>query len=93
MAVRHPDSVEKIIFTYFAAITKVPFDAEGTIVTPRPLKVSPTLARKHVCAEGCGGCCLKLSLDYIKEEQKPPGVRWRTVEFNRRRAQLKVGGA
>ncbi len=87
MPPRYEDSVNKIIFTYFAAISKVPFDVSGTIITPKPLKVSPTLARKHVCGTGCGGCCLKLSLDYIKEEKErlgPPGVKWRTVEFNKK---------
>jgi len=84
MAVRYPDSVEKIIFTYFAAITKVPFDVEGTVVLPKPLKVSPTLARKHSCPAGCGACCLKLSLDYIKVETERPEVKWRTVELNKK---------
>jgi len=88
MSVAHPNSVEKIIFKYFAAITKVPFTSNGVTVNPKPLIVSSTLARGYTCPPDCGACCPKFTLDYIEGEPTPEGVQERFFEFNGNRIKV-----
>jgi Fe-S-cluster containining protein len=88
MSVAHPDSVEKVILKYFASITKVSFTVGNTVVTPRPLIVSWTLARGYECPQDCGACCPKFTLDYIPEENKPDSAKERLVEFNGKQIQV-----
>lgn len=82
MSVANPDSVEKVVTRYFAAITKVPFTYGKIEITPKPLVVSSTLARGYTCPPDCGACCPKFTLDYIDNEEKPDGVEERSVTFN-----------
>ncbi len=88
MSVTHPDSLGKIVQKYFAVITKVPFDFNGTTVKPRPLLISTGLARGYTCPPNCGACCPKFSLDYLPDEAHPPGVTERLIEFNDRKVKV-----
>lgn len=82
----HGDSVDKIITRYFATLTMESFTYGGKTYHPRPLRVSPDLLRGHTCPPGCGGCChIQFSLDYLPNENLPPGVQNREVEFNGRK--------
>lgn len=84
MSVSHLDSVDKIVFKYFASIARVPFTFNGVTVTPQPLQVSAGLARGYDCPPMCGACCEKFSLDYLPVEAHPSGLQERTVQFNGR---------
>jgi len=63
------ESIVKIVTQYFAPMTKVPFEFRGKIYEPKTLRVSPMIfTRKMGCPPGCGGCCAKLSVEYIAPE-------------------------
>lgn len=76
------DSIQKVIGTYFAAVTKEEFIYNGITYQPRHLSVSPLLLRGYTCPEGCGGCCPRFSLDYLPQEPHPNAARERLVRFN-----------
>lgn len=78
------DSVEKIIDTYFACVTKQPFTFNKKTYTPKPLKISPFLFRGFTCPQGCGACCSRLTLDYLPTELiiPPSEVKNRVIFFN-----------
>lgn len=79
------DSMDKIIGTYFAAITTQPFSYKGKDYTPKILHLSPQLFRYYTCPPACGGCCSAFSLDYIRPDEKlPMGVLFRIVNFDGR---------
>ncbi len=82
MSVAYTNSVEKIIDTYFAAVTKTEFVWNGTRFTPRPLKLFPSLANEHVCPENCGACCGQFTLDYINGERDSTGLQERIIQLN-----------
>ena len=66
------DSLKKIIPTYFAAFNYQQFSFAGKLYLPRPLRVSPHLARGLGCPAMCGGCCASVFfLDYIPAEGRP----------------------
>ncbi len=63
------DSVTKIVTQYFAAVTKESFTYRGRTYEPKPLRVSPGIfTRTMTCHPNCGGCCKKLTVDYILGE-------------------------
>lgn len=76
------DSVDKIVTSYFAAITKTPFTYKNTVYEPKRLYLSPLIYRGFTCPAQCGGCCMKFSLDYLPEEPKPDHTSMREVKFN-----------
>jgi hypothetical protein len=80
----HTDSIDKIVTSYFAPLTKVPFTYKGKLYEPKALKVSPLLLRGYTCPEGCGGCCPRFSLDYLPDEPHPEGVNPRVIPFDDR---------
>lgn len=86
--VSHTNSLDKIVFTYFAGITRVPFTFEGKVVAPRPLEVSAKLARGYSCPPNCGACCPVFSLDYLPHEDKPEGLTERYVDFEGRQIRI-----
>ena len=68
------DSLDKIIGTYFACVTIMPFTYKDKVYKPRTLRVSPHIFRGFTCPAGCGGCCPRFSLDYLPEELKPDSL-------------------
>lgn len=82
------DSIDKIVTRYFAAVTRIPFTYNGVRYEPKTLRVSPLLLRDYTCPPGCGGCCFKFTLDYLPFEDKPEGVKRRTIDFNGRQIEI-----
>ena len=78
------DSVDKVVFSYFAAVTSQPFTYKGKKIEPKRLRVSEGIFRDYICRENCGGCCVRFSLDYLPTEKKPLGVNPRVVIFDGR---------
>lgn len=78
----HTDSIDKIVSSYFAAITRKSFCYKGKNYEPKDLIVSPLLFRGFTCPENCGGCCPRFSLDYLPDETQPYGLEERIVEFD-----------
>jgi hypothetical protein len=77
------DSLDKIIMTYFASLTKEEFEYRGIIFAPKNLTVSPLILRGYTCPERCGGCCPRFSLDYLPSEKRPPYINaTRMIPFN-----------
>lgn len=80
------DSLDKIVSSYFATVTREPFDYRGRHFEPKTLRVSPGIFRGYTCPSGCGGCCMRFSLVYLPSETRPesPFIKPREVEFNAR---------
>lgn len=78
----HRDSVDKIVTTYFAAVTKQPFVYKGATYSPKPIRVSPLIFRDYTCPEKCGGCCPRFTLDYLPNESAPYRLTERLIELN-----------
>ncbi len=78
------DTLDKVIGVYMACVCAQPFEYNGCIYEPKPLQVSPLIFRGYTCPAGCGGCCLRFSLDYLPFEELPEGVDLtpRTVVVN-----------
>lgn len=79
------DSIDKIVGTYFAAVTRTPFEYKNKAYFPHNLRVSPGIFRGYTCPANCGACCHRFSLDYLPSEPRPSGVERfteRTVQFN-----------
>ena len=76
------DTAALIIRNYFSHITTRAYEFEGVRYPVRPLTVSPLVLRGFTCPPVCGACCLKVTLDYLPHEQRPPGTERRTVYFN-----------
>lgn len=82
------DTVDKVVRSYFACVTREPFEYKGVKYAPKPLRVSPLLLRGYTCPPGCGGCCLKFTLDYLPKEKRPPGCVERLVWFDGKAVKL-----
>lgn len=80
------DSTDKIVSSYFAAVTKVPFTFRGKSYEVEPLRVSPLLFRGFTCPPNCGGCCPTFTLDYLPEplEDHPYPLTRRDLDFDGR---------
>jgi hypothetical protein len=76
------DSLDKIITTYFATVTEVPFTYKGKTYEPKLVSISPMIYRDFICHFKCGACCSRFSLDYLPSEKKPYDLKKRKVEFN-----------
>jgi len=60
------ESIVKIVTQYFAPMTREPFEFRGKIYEPKQLRVSPMIfTRVMDCPPMCGGCCAKLSVEYL----------------------------
>lgn len=83
----YSDSLDKIIQTYFVAMTTREFIYKENLYKPKPLKISPLLCRGFVCPPHCAGCCPTFSLDYLPEEllESSPllSLDERKIKFNR----------
>lgn len=82
------DSIEKIVTTYFSAITRKPFTYKGQVYNPKLLVASPLLFRGYTCPPDCGGCCPRFSLDYLPTENSPF-----TLKVHRREIELQINGS
>jgi len=82
------DSLDKIVGSYFAAVTAESFVYGGVEYEPRPLLVSPLILRGFTCPSGCGGCCSRFSLDYLPTEKQPAGLSKRWVDFSGHRVRI-----
>jgi hypothetical protein len=78
------DSIDKIVFSYFACITTKTFTYKGHTYHPRQLRVSPGLLREMHCPPMCGGCCGPYSLEYLPFEDHPYELTPRIIEFDGR---------
>ena len=79
------DSYDKVVMTYFAGVTALPFEYKGKVYAPKPLRVSPAFFHEYTCKLGCAGCCPRFSLDYLPEEERPDYPHQeRTVRINGR---------
>lgn len=87
MPVRYPDSLDKIVSTYFAGVTAQEFTFRGKTYQPKDIFVSPTVFRLFGCPPACGACCPKFSLEWLPDEPRPAGELY-NVEFNGNRVTL-----
>jgi Fe-S-cluster containining protein len=77
------DSFDKVVESYFSAITREVFVYKDKWFHPKPLKVSPLIFRGFTCPEQCGGCCPRFSLDYLPiEDTKDLELEPRVVFIN-----------
>lgn len=76
------DSLDKVIGTYFAALTTRPLTWAGVVHQPKTLHISPLIFRRYTCNLGCAGCCPRFSLDYIPGEVRPADTWIRNVDVN-----------
>lgn len=76
------DSIDKIVTSYFVAVSRQVIEYKGKRYLPKPLQVSPSLLRGFVCPEGCAGCCPRFSLDYLPEEVFPYPLQKRETVIN-----------
>lgn len=65
------NSIDKIVYSYMAAVCKESFTYNGKLITPKPLQVSPCIFRGFSCPANCGGCCPRFSLEYLPSEPRP----------------------
>ena len=79
---KYVNSLDKIVFSYLAAVTKENFSYNGQIVQAKPLTVSPLIFRGFSCPGLCGGCCPRFSLEYLPTELRPDShIQKYQVEF------------
>lgn len=78
----YTNSIDKIVGTYFAAVSRAPFTYKGVVYAPRPLRVYPSIVRSHDCPPDCAACCQIFTLDYLPDEEKPANARPEWIEFN-----------
>lgn len=76
------DSLDKIIHTYVAGVTREPFTYKKHLFTPKPLSVSPLIFRDYTCPPGCAGCCPRFSLVYLPFEAHPYPLQKKVVQIN-----------
>lgn len=77
-----PDTMDKIVNSYFAPICKEEFEYKGVRYKPHPLVLSPLMFRDFTCPPNCGGCCPRFSLDYLPSEAFPYSLTKRLINFN-----------
>lgn len=76
------DSVDKIVTSYFSAVSSQSFIYKGQRHEVKTLVVSPLLLRGFTCPPMCGGCCPTFSLDYLPTEVHPYELTSRFVRFD-----------
>lgn len=83
------DTLDKVIGTYFRAVTLQPFVYKNARYEPRPLHILPCLYRGYGCPSQCGACCPRFSLTYLPTEiERAPNVKPRIVSFNGRKVMM-----
>jgi len=78
---RYTDSLDKIILTYFAGITKESFTYRLQEVKPLPVFIKPALFKTLNCFSNCAACCPLFTLDYLPHEDKPDTAVERIIQF------------
>lgn len=80
------DTLDKVVGTYFAAITRQPILWRGETLPAMPLRINGGMLRGFTCPAVCGGCCPTFSLDYLPEdiEPHPYPLTPRTVQIDDR---------
>jgi len=83
-----PDSIDKIVSTYFSVVTSEEFKYRRKIYTPKPYIISTNVFYQYTCPGNCGGCCLRFSLDYIPQEinQIPDWASLRFVKLTHKKS-------
>lgn len=77
------DSIDKIIYSYFSAVTRQDFVYKGEIHNPKDLILDTTLLRSFTCPPNCGACCRKFTMDWLpKENIIHPKCIVRKIIFN-----------
>jgi hypothetical protein len=82
--INQPDSFSKMVTAFFAALTKKEFTFQNQTFKPKTILISPLLWRGYTCPNSCGGCCHRVTLDFLPTEPQPEGLTPRTVEFDGR---------
>jgi Fe-S-cluster containining protein len=77
-----PNTLDKVVTAYFAALTKRSFTYKNQQFDPKPILISPLLFRGFTCPTGCGGCCHAVSLLWLPQEPQPEGLQPKAVEFD-----------
>lgn len=79
----YADSMDKVVGTYFAAVSTIPFAYKKKIYQPKPLYIAPSFLHEFRCVLHCGGCCPRFSLDYLPTDPRPEHItETRVVEVN-----------
>jgi hypothetical protein len=81
MMPRFTDSLDKIILTYFAGVTKESFTYKLTKIEPLPVFVKPALFKTLKCHANCAACCPMFTLDYLPDEPRPDTAVKRIIKF------------
>ena len=68
------DSMDKVVGTYFTAVTRQPFTYKNRVYAPKPLYVAPSFFHEYRCVLNCGGCCPRFSLDYLPTDPRPESL-------------------
>jgi len=82
------DCTARLITKVFSAFNLQPIEFGGKVYEPKPLRVSPLLARGLGCPAQCGACCTLqggegFSLDYLPFERSPSyTLAERSIEVN-----------
>lgn len=77
------NSIDKIVESYFWAVTKHDFFYKRGKWIAKPLHVSPHFFHEYTCKLGCAGCCSsRFSLDYLPTDPQPEGLKIKLVNIN-----------
>lgn len=92
MAVRHVNTLDKIVKTYMSAITRETIFYDNALIFPKPLQLSPQLFRHYTCPPDCGACCSRFSLVYIPSDPRPldPRIKLEYAYINGKRYNVLV---
>lgn len=82
------ETFDKIVTSYFAAVTTKSFTYKGRTFLPKPLVISPLAQRGLLCPAHCGGCCMKSSLLYLPNELHPYTLEKRVILFDGREVEI-----
>lgn len=74
------NSLNKVVTTYLAAVTKKPLYFDGHVYLPKSLHVSPLIFRHYTCPPQCGACCPRFELVYLPIDPRPPDRHIAEVE-------------
>ena len=76
------DTLDKIVFSYFAAVTKEKIMYKNKIIYPKPLSITISIFKAFECLSNCAACCSVFSLDYIPNEKRPKKLIKRKILLN-----------
>lgn len=77
-------SIDKLVGSFIAPLTKVRFEHRGVWYEPKALVVSPLIFRGFSCPSHCGACCSKGTLEWLPDEfcPKEADATETEIEFN-----------